>query len=151
MSDTAIDLYAGYTLNLSRQIAAPREAVFKALTDAEALAKWFGPAGVTAKDVSVDLKPGGSYSLEMHNAEGLVNSLSGIYREIVPPARLVFTWVWGMDSMAGIETLVTIDLAENEGGTKLTLIHEGLPRESARDHHQEGWVGCFDCLVEYLS
>ena len=140
-----------HVLQLTRQIKAPRAAVFAALTEAEALAAWFGPEGVNAKEVKVDLKPGGAYSLEMHHGAELVTTLSGVYQEITPPARLVFTWVWGMGDMAGLETLVTIELDETPEGCQLSLVHEGLPSSNSVEKHSFGWTGCFNCLEAHLA
>ena len=138
-------------LQLTRQIKASRQAVFAALTDAEALAAWFGPEGITAKEVKVDLKPGGSYSMEMHNAEGLLTTLSGVYQEITRPERLVFTWVWGMGDLAGLETLVTIELDETPDGCQLSLTHERLPSATAVEKHAYGWTGGFNGLDAFLA
>ncbi len=138
-------------LRLTRRLKAPREAVFDAWTRPEALARWFGPEGVNARKVEVDLRPGGHYSLEMHQTDGGIMPLSGVYREVRPPERLVFTWVWGQGGMAGVETVVTIELAEADGETELTLVHEGLPSEEFRGHHEMGWTGSFNCLEELLE
>ncbi len=82
-------------LRLSRRLKAPREAVFRAFTDPVELAKWFGPEGVSARQVEIDLRPGGRYSLEMFETDGSIHALSGVYREIQPPEKLTFTWIWG--------------------------------------------------------
>ena len=133
-------------LRLSRRLKAPREAVFRAFTDPVELAKWFGPEGVDVENVRIDLRPGGSYSVEFHGKDGEVIPLSGIYREITPPRRLVMTWTWAGTDMAGVETLVTIELAEADGETELTLTHEKLPNKEFFDRHSQGWTSTFDCL-----
>ncbi|MEM7226625.1 MAG: SRPBCC domain-containing protein [Pseudomonadota bacterium] len=140
-----------HVLQLTRQIKAAPAAVFAALTEAEALATWFGPEGVSAKNVKVDLTLGGAYSLEMHHKDELVTTLSGAYQEISPPNRLVFTWIWGMGDMAGVETLVTIELEENAEGCQLSLTHEGLPSAESVEKHSFGWTGCFNCLESHLA
>lgn len=137
-------------LRLARHFQAPRQAVFRAWTDPQALATWFGPEGVKTRNVEVDPRPGGTFRLEMYEADG-VYSLSGVYREVVPPERLVFSWVWGHGELEGLETLVTIELQEKDGGTELTLVHEGLPTPTAREKHEGGWIGCFDCLDRHLK
>lgn len=138
-------------LHLTRRFAAPRAAVFRAWTDPEALAQWFGPKGVSLRTVKIDLRPGGSYSLEMYDADG-VYPLSGVYREIMPPERLVFTWVWGHGEYDGVEMLVTLDLAEtDDGGTLLTLTHERIPSQPARAQHEQGWASTLDCLAEHIT
>ena len=133
-------------LRLSRRLKAPRETVFRAFTDPVALAKWFGPEGVNVTKVKVDLRPGGGYSMVFNASDGDSHSLSGAYREISPPERLVMTWVWDHGGMAGIETLVTIEFAEAGAETELTLTHEKLPSQEFVDLHSQGWTSSFNCL-----
>ncbi len=133
-------------LRLSRRFKAPREAVFHAFTDPAALAKWFGPEGVSVGNVKIDLRPGGAYSMAFNQADGGSHGLSGVYREISPPERLVMSWVWDDGDLAGIETLVTIELAEASGETELTLIHEKLPSQESLELHRQGWTSSFKCL-----
>lgn len=139
------------TLRLTRRFAAPREAVFRAWTEPDRLTQWFGPEGVNVRDVRIDLRPGGRYSLVMFETDGSTYPLSGEYREIAPPERLVFTWVWERGDFAGIETLVTLELSEDKDGTLLTLIHERLPGERARALHEEGWTSTLVCLERGLN
>ena len=145
-SGTDRDVEFAEALRLSRRLKAPREAVFRAFTDPAALAKWFGPENVNVTKVEVDLRPGGAYSMVFNAADGDSHGLSGVYREISPPDRLVMTWVWGHGGMAGIETLVTIELAEAAGETELTLSHEKLPSQEFVDLHRQGWTSSFNCL-----
>lgn len=139
------------TLHITRRFAASREAVFSALTDPEALAQWFGPEGVTVKVVSLDLRPGGTYSFEFHGSEGSFHALTGTYLEIERPKRLVATWIWGQGDYAGVETRVTYALSEVDGGTELSLSHESLVDADARDKHNQGWSSTFDCLERFLQ
>ncbi len=60
-------------------------------------------------------------------------------------------WVWGHGELEGLETLVTIELHEKDGGTELTLTHEGLPTPTAREKHEGGWIGCLDGLDRHLK
>ncbi len=115
------------------------------------MARWYGPATVTAKKIEVDLRVGGAYSLEMHGDDGSVHRLSGVYREVRAPERLVFTWVWGQGDHAGLETLVTVELREAGGETELTLIHERLASEQAAEHHEKGWGSSLDCLEKLFG
>ena len=138
-------------LRLSRQIKAPRAAVFRAFTDPAALVEWFAPEGMSVGDLKVDLRPGGAYSLVFQQADGGSHKLSGFYREISPPGRLVMTWVWGQGEMAGVETLVTIDLAEAGAETELNLTHEQLPSQNSRDHHGKGWTSMFNRLDRFVE
>ncbi len=136
----------GEALRLSRRLKAPREAVFRAFTDPVALAKWFGPEGVQVTNVKVDLRPGGTYSMVFGEKDGESHGLSGVYREISPPERLVMTWTWDHGDMAGMETLVTIEFGAAGAETELTLTHEKLPSRNSLDMHTQGWTSTFDCL-----
>jgi uncharacterized protein YndB with AHSA1/START domain len=137
-------------LTITREFPASPERVFDALTDAQSLSQWFGPASVTARQVSVDLKPDGAYRLEMHHDDGSVYPLSGSFVEIARPRRLVMTWIWGVGDYGGVETLVSIDLEPTDEGTRLTLTHENLVDDLARERHSEGWQSSFDCLETHL-
>jgi uncharacterized protein YndB with AHSA1/START domain len=149
-TDTSDDAAGPPVLRLTRHFGAPRPAVFRAWTDPRALAAWFGPEGVRTRNVVLDPRPGGAFSLEMYEADG-VYPLSGVYREVVPPERLVFTWIWGHGELAGLEFLVTIELGETADGTELTLTHAGLPTPTARESHEAGWTGCLACLDRHLT
>ncbi len=83
------------TFALTRMIEAPREAVFKAWTDPALIARWLGPSGVRAEVRHIDARRGGSYRIDMQGTSGSLGIVGGIYREVVPPERLVFTWILG--------------------------------------------------------
>jgi uncharacterized protein YndB with AHSA1/START domain len=138
-------------LRLTRRFKAPREAVFRAFTDPVALAKWFGPEGVQVTNVEVDLRSGGTYSMVFGEEDGESHGLSGVYREISPPERLVMTWAWDHGDMAGVETLVTIEFAVAGAETELTLTHEKLPSRNALDMHTQGWTSTFNCLDRVIG
>ncbi len=136
-------------LNVSRRFRAPRERVFRALTDAEQLVKWWGPKGFTVPDLALDVRPGGAWRTTMRSPDGEDHVMSGVYREIVPPSRLVFTW--GMEGPRRHETVVTIELFEVADGTWLELHQEVFDSAESRARHEHGWAGCFDCLEEALA
>ncbi|MBV8084284.1 MAG: SRPBCC domain-containing protein [Chloroflexi bacterium] len=113
--------------------ASPAE-VFRAWTDPEAMAKWMSPAGVAS--ATVNLRVGGEFRLVMADEHLRIEHM-GVYREIDPPRRLVFTWRSEYTGMR--DTLVTVDLAERgERETDLLLVHElDTPEQAAS--HEEGW------------
>ena len=139
------------TLTMQRRLAAAPERVFTALTDPADLARWFGPGDVTLRGVHVDLRSGGHYGLEMHYPDGTRYTLSGQYLEVEPPRRLVMTWIWGEGDHAGVETLVTIELAPSGAGTELSLTHENLLGVEGREAHEHGWGGSFDKLEQLVA
>ena len=138
-------------LRLSRSFAAPRERVFRAFTAPAQMVKWWGPKGWTVPACTLDARPGGDWHTVMRSPEGKDHVVSGVYREVVPPERLVLTCAWEGDGARGHETVVTIELFESRGGTRLELTQELFESERARDLHGEGWSSCFDCLEEALA
>jgi len=131
-------------LRLGRVLPAPPERVWRAFTDPEALAAWFWPARF-ATTARVDARPGGALRI---SAEAGGMAVSGTFRTVEPPRRLVFTWRWDGDDE---ETLVTVELAEIDGGTALTLTHEGFAEGTVRDDHRTGWSDCLDRLPGWLK
>ncbi|MBI3451341.1 MAG: SRPBCC domain-containing protein [Rhodospirillales bacterium] len=142
---------SGRTLSLTRRFDAPRETVFRAFTDAKMLRQWWGPKGFTCPRADIDMRPGGAYRIEMCAPSGEIKILAGVYREVSPPARLVYTWVWQQGDMAGVETLVTLDFVAHGRATELRVTHELLPSDRARELHGEGWSSGLDRLVAMLS
>jgi uncharacterized protein YndB with AHSA1/START domain len=138
-------------LRLSRSFAAPRDRVFRAFTSPAQLAKWWGPKGFTVPACTLDVRVGGAWRTVMRSPEGKDHIVSGVYREIVPPERLVFTWAWEEDGARGHETVVTIELSETPGGTRLELTHEPFETEDSRNAHRDGWSSCLDCLEQALA
>lgn len=110
-------------------IAASPRTVFKLLTDPDQYVRWKG------RLAELDARPRGRYRVDLGDA-GIV---SGEYTEVIPFRRVVFTWGW--EGNAGVppgSTTVEIDLEPYVGGTKLHLIHRGVPA-AARGSHTEGW------------
>lgn len=138
-------------LRLSRSFAAPRDRVFRAFTVPKQLVKWWGPKGFTVPACTMDIRPGGAWQTVMRSPEGTDHIVSGVYQEITPPERLVFTWAWEHDGARGHETLVTIELSETPGGTRLELTHEVFETEDGRNRHRDGWSSCLDCLEQALA
>jgi uncharacterized protein YndB with AHSA1/START domain len=119
--------FAERELTLTRVFNAPREAVFKAWTDPKELAKWWGPKGFTNPVCEIDLKPGGALHIVMRAPDGGEYPMKGVFREIVPPSRLVFTNnAVDKDGHPIIEGLTTVTFAEEGGKTKLTLQTRGV-------------------------
>lgn len=96
------------------------EDVWAAFTDADALAAWFWPPRFQTT-VEIDLRVGGSFRVASESA-GM--AVTGEYSEVRAPERLVHTWRWEGDDD---ETLVTMTLLPVDGGTGITILHEGFP------------------------
>jgi uncharacterized protein YndB with AHSA1/START domain len=138
------------SLTLTRRFAAPPEKVYAAWADPQKLVQWFGPASVEKGSVKadIDLRVGGSYRISFR-ADGTYNEVSGVYREVVPNRRLVFSWAW--HSTPERESLVTISIRPEGTGTLLVFHHAQFVDEKARDNHQRGWTGFLVKLEDYLA
>ena len=136
-----------FRLTVTRTIKAPRDRVFRAWTDPGELARWFHPdPSFTTPVAEVDLRAGGGYQFVMQPPTGDPYVVRGVYREVQPPGRLVFTWRWDAAGDADPETLVTVELHERGGETEVVLTHELLASADSREHHREGWEGCLTQL-----
>lgn len=140
-------------LVMTRVFDAPRALVFSAWTETEHLERWQNaPMGFTVTIEKSDIRPGGSFRVCMHAPDGTDHWLQGVYREVVPPERLVFTHSWtDASGNPGKETLVTITFADRGGKTELTLRQTGLASVASRDGHREGWNSTFNRLAGYLA
>jgi uncharacterized protein YndB with AHSA1/START domain len=137
------------SLTLKRRLNAPPAKVFAAWTDPEKIKCWFGPPGVETLAAESDARVGGRYRILARSPDGEQHDVGGVYREVVPNEKLVFTWAW--KSTPERESLVTIELKRDGDGTVLTLTHEHFFDEAARDRHQHGWEGTFERLAQYLA
>ena len=139
-------------LVITRIFDAPRSLAFKAWTEPEHLVHWWGPQGFTLPACTMDFRPGGAYRFCMRSPEGVDHWLQGVYREIVEPERLVFTYAWeDAEGKPGHETLVTVTFAEHGEKTKLTMRQAIFETVTARDEHVRGWTEALDHLAEYLA
>ena len=139
------------TLQMKRTFAAPRQRVFRAWTEAAELARWFAPSAEYSTVVpELDLRVGGKYRLEIHHKGGNVHRVGGVYREIQPPEKLVFTWRWDADPRLE-DTVVTVEFHDLGSPTEITLTHELLPNLEERDKHAHGWNGCLEQLGKFVS
>jgi uncharacterized protein YndB with AHSA1/START domain len=139
-------------LVITRIIDAPRVLVFKAWTQPEQVACWWGPQGFTTISCKMDIRPGGAYRVCMRSPEGVDHWKQGVYREIVPPERIVFTFAWeDADGNPGHELLTTVTLAEHGTKTRLTLRQAMFETVERRDDHQGGWTSCLERFAEYMT
>ena len=110
------------TVTLTRLYAAPRALVWQAWTDAAHLARWFGPRGFTSSVPELDLRVGGALRSVMHGPDGNDYPMKGIFSEVKPPERLVFSNIAiDKDGNHLLEGETTVILEEQGGKTKLTL------------------------------
>jgi uncharacterized protein YndB with AHSA1/START domain len=142
-------------LALTRRFDAPLERVFDAWLNADQIAKWIGPRGIRAETKELEPRVGGRYRIHMRGVDGNSGPIvGGVYREIVRPERIVFTWTWETghpQGIAGQETLVTLTFRAVGGKTEMTIRHELFPSKESRDSHNQGWNASFDKLAEALG
>jgi len=149
-AETAVE--AENTLVIRRRLQAPREKVFRAWTDPEALRRWFAPSDrFTTPVAQTDPHAGGCYRIEMRSPEGNTHAVIGAYREVKAPERLVFTWRWEQDDARIGETLVTVEFHDLGEATEIVLTHSGFPTAKARDLHETGWSGCIARLPSVFA
>jgi uncharacterized protein YndB with AHSA1/START domain len=154
---------------LTRVFDAPRELVWQAWTEAERLAQWWGPKIFTNAVVTFDFKPGGVFHYSMTKPDGDKMWGRFVYREIVPPTRLVFINAFADEKGElalnpwiadwPLEILNTLTLTEEGGKTRLTL--RGTPLNATEEQRKafvamqpsmrQGFGGTFDQLDAYLA
>jgi len=144
------ELAARPSLTLARRFAASPEKVYAAWADPEKLVQWFGPGAVEPGSVKadIDLRVGGRYRISF-NAKGEYNQVGGVYREVVPNERLVFTWAW--HSTPERESLVTVSVKPDGAGSLLTFHHAQFVDATARDNHERGWTDLLGKLEDFLA
>jgi uncharacterized protein YndB with AHSA1/START domain len=126
--------------------------VFAMWSNAEHMKHWMGPKDFTCCEAIIDFRVGGRYRGMIMSPQGGENWFSGIYREIVPNERLVFTYTWDNDGpSAGLEMVVTITFEEHEGKTVQTFHQAPFRNVERRDGHVRGWTTAFDKQVAYAE
>ncbi len=142
-----------FTVNLHKVLRASPERVYRAWTQPEELRRWFAAGeGYTTPIAEVDLRVGGRFRVGMQAPDSSQLSVaSGVYEEIVPGARLVFTWQWEHEGPAAPTTRLTLEFRPHAEGTELILIHERLVDPTMRDQHTRGWHACLASLERLVS
>jgi uncharacterized protein YndB with AHSA1/START domain len=137
------------TLHLERTFDAPAQDVFDAWTNPEVLRRWWGPGPTWRTPVAeVDLRVGGHYRLSMEDPDvGTLLTVTGEYREVRRPERLVYSWSWVEDGQPGHESTVTVEFLERDERTIVQLEHSGLESQESRERHEQGWAACLDLFA----
>ncbi len=124
-----------HSLRLSRIIRADAATLFRAWTDPEEL-----------------LRVGGRYRLGMTDPDGRKHFAVGLYREIRPPVRLVFTWDWEEPAIRVGDTVVTVEFTDAVGDrTEVVLTHERFTDPARMGRHQEGWTDLLNLLQRHVG
>ena len=145
---------------MTRVFDAPRTLVFDAWTKPELFARWFGARGWTVPVCEIDLRPGGAFRYILRGPDGSEVVMRGVYREVVPPERLVTTE--SFDGFAEVgwrpedETVTTAVFTEQEGKTTwtATVLYPSKEVRDAALQLSEAWRGMgesLDRLAELLQ
>jgi uncharacterized protein YndB with AHSA1/START domain len=122
-------------------------AVYAAWSEPDQIKHWMGSVGEA--EVTIDVRVGGRYRYIMQGPDGQLNRVGGVFREVVPNRKLVYTWAW--ESTPERESLVTVEFKPSGQGTELLVTHQRFADAQARDKHLQGWNGCLDRLGRYLA
>lgn len=108
-------------IRMTRLFDAPRKLVFEAMTRPEHITQWWGRLGdgYSVPECEVDLRPGGAWRFVNRTPKGEHAVFYGVYREIAPPDRLVFTEIF--EPFPDAESVVTAVFADENGKTRLTV------------------------------
>lgn len=141
----------GHTIRMHRVIKAPPERVYRAFTDAGALAKWLPPDGFTCRVDSLDAREGGSFRMAFTNlATGASHSFGGRYLELVPGQRLRYTDTFDDPNLPG-ELVVTVVLTPVSCGTELHVTQENVPEVIPREMCYLGWQDSMRQLMHLVE
>ncbi len=147
------------TLVIRRLLKASPELAFAAWTSAEHIKHWMRPEpGMVIPFASMDVRVGGKFRIQMQKEDGEFFTAVGDFREVTPPARLVYTWDWEKDGsgeefgeVEGKVTLITVEFLKRGEQTEFVLTHTRFDTVERRDSHAGGWGRITDCFAEFLE
>lgn len=140
-------------LVITRVFDAPRDLVFKSMTDPSLIPQWWGPRNLTTTVDKMDVKPGGLWRFIHIDKDGNEFGFHGVYHSVLPPEQVVYTFEF--EGMPGHVMLETVTFEEYEGKTKL-IDHSVFQSVEARDGMlqsgmEEGAAETMDRLEELLA
>ena len=138
-------------LEIQRVLPAARSVVFGAFTDPDELAKWWGPRGFSVPSLEFEPRVGETYRIEMKPPEGQRFHLTGEFREVDPPARLTFTFVWDPPDPDDVETLVALSFRDLGDSTEVALTQGPFKTEDRCALHRDGWTDSLDKLQRVVA
>lgn len=138
-------------LRLERVIPAPPNRVFAAWSDPDLLRQWATPPWLASGEGMLELRVGGAWSIVMIEPSGRRMRAFGVYREVTPPSRLVYTHQWDGPEGTSPETTVVVEFIAEGDGTRVMLTQTGFENAPSRDGHQQGWSEALDQLPLLLS
>jgi uncharacterized protein YndB with AHSA1/START domain len=139
------------SLEMKRVLPASRALVFAAFSDPTQLAQWWGPKGFAVPRLDFNPRAGAIYRITMQPPEGERFDLTGAFREVDPPARLCFTFVWEPPDSDDVETLVELSFRDLGESTEVALAQGRFMTEQRLTLHRDGWSDSFDKLEQRFS
>jgi uncharacterized protein YndB with AHSA1/START domain len=144
-------------VQVTRELPARRDDVFRAWTQPDLFARWFTPPGNSSVTAELDVRPGGDYRITLERTE-LVPGTSyivGRYLEVAPPERLVFTFGWEeappmaqVEALEALDSRVTVRFRDLGASTEISITHERLGTPELRAFHRWGWETTLDRLAD---
>ena len=135
---------------MKRVLPAAPPAVFRAFSESDVLARWWGPADFVVPSLEFEPRAGARYRIEMQPPEGDPFYLTGQFREVEPPASLSFTFAWEDPDPDDVETLVELSFKDIGRRTEVGLTQGSFTTEARRALHRDGWGDSFDKLERLL-
>jgi uncharacterized protein YndB with AHSA1/START domain len=147
------------TLILKRTLNAPPERAFEAWTTPEHVRQWMCPEpGMSVPLATMDLRVGGKYRIQMKTPDGEFFTAVGVFQEVKPPERLVYTWDYEKDGsgtefgeVEGKTSLITVEFLKHGKGTEFVLTHSRFATVQSRDNHAEGWGKIVESLAKFVE
>ena len=137
------------SLTLVKRLKAPPARVWQAWTKPEVMLLWFGPHHTRAEHAEADLRLGGRFRVVLREDNGDRHEATGLYAEIEPEHRLVFSWNWV--SMPERVSRVTVVLRPIPEGTEVTLTHDRFADPETATRHTRGWTESLERLAALLG
>jgi uncharacterized protein YndB with AHSA1/START domain len=133
---TQVTLPSDLEILITREFDAPRDVVFKAMTDPDLIPRWWGPRKHTVRVEKMDVRPGGGWRFINRDPDGTETAFRGEYREIVAPERIVQTFEW--EPMPGHISVETAEFTEHDGRTLITTRSRFTSKEDRDGMIQSG-------------
>jgi uncharacterized protein YndB with AHSA1/START domain len=143
------------TLILRRLLKAPPELAFNAWTSPEHIQRWMRPEpGTVVSHAIMEVRVGGRFRIQMLKPDGEYFTAAGVFQEVEPPERLVYTWDWEKDGcgtefgeVEGKPSLVTVEFLKRGDLTEMVLMHARFATPESRDNHAGGWSKIVDSFA----
>lgn len=137
------------SLVFTRVYPASAAEIYEAWITPDLIKEWLAPGLNVVTDVSCDAVVGGAFFIQSKAPDGVLHTIRGTYRELVPARRIALTWAYSgpIELLCEMETLLEIDLRkEGAERTSMKLTQSHLTTEEAANGYEEGWPSCFDKL-----